>query len=223
MPAHHDAPREPVDRPLDRRLTRIIQAILLVGAGVEAWRGQWLAAAATAGVFTVTLVPILLHRRFQLRTPSILQLLAVVMVFASLFLGEVRGYFVRYAWWDLALHGASSFLLGILGFLLVYALNERKDIAVQLKPGFLALFAFVFALGLGTLWEIFEFAIDQTFGVNMQKSGLVDTMWDLIVDALGAGVISLLGYFFLKQEGDSFLERWIERFIRANPRLFKRR
>ncbi|MGH7573673.1 MAG: hypothetical protein ACREM1_00880, partial [Longimicrobiales bacterium] len=64
------------------------------------------------------------------------------------------------------------------------------------------------------LWEIFEFGMDQVFGLNMQKSGLVDTMWDLIVNVIGAGAIALLGYGWLKTpEVDSFLERWIERFI----------
>jgi hypothetical protein len=211
------------ERPVHRRVTVALQAILLVGAGLELARGNWLAAAATIGVLAVTLLPIVLRRRFRVFIPSEFQLLAVVMVFASLFLGEVRDYFERYWWWDVALHAGSSVLLGILGFLLVYVLNKQENIAVYLKPGFVALFAFVFALALGALWEIFEFAMDRSIGVNMQKSGLVDTMWDLIVDAAGALVMAALGYGYLKHtdDDDSFLERWIERFIRANPRLFR--
>jgi uncharacterized membrane protein YjdF len=64
-----------------------------------------------------------------------------------------------------------------------------------MNPGFVALFAFVFAIALGTLWEIFEFAMDQIFGLEMQKpmfgdpSGLTDTMWDMIVNAIGAGIV----------------------------------
>ena len=72
------------------------------------------------------------------------------------------------------------------------------------------------------MWEIFEFGMDQLFGFNMQKSGLVDTMWDLIVDAVGAAVIALLGWAYLRAAGnDSFLEKWIEAFVHANPRIFK--
>ncbi len=64
--------------------------------------------------------------------------------------------------------------------------------------------------------------MDQVFGLNMQKSGLVDTMWDLIVDVVGAGVISILGLGYIKtRETDSFLERMIEEFIRKNPHLFE--
>ncbi len=155
--------------------------------------------------------------------PSEFEALTVVFVFASLFLGEVRGYYVRFWWWDAALHTASGFLLGILGFLLVYVLNEKDNIEFHMKPGFVALFAFMFALGIGALWEIFEFAMDSLVGMNMQKSGLQDTMWDLIVDAVGAGTIAVLGYGWLKRKNAaSFLERWIHRFIETNPQLFRR-
>jgi len=70
--------------------------------------------------------------------------------------------------------------------------------------------------------------MDSFFGMNMQKpmlgdpSGLTDTMWDLIVDALGALVISLMGWRYLRNfQQKSFLERWIEAFIERNPRFFK--
>lgn len=91
-----------------------------------------------------------------------------------------------------------------------------------MKPGFVALFTFMFAVGLGAIWEIFEFAMDSFFGMNMQKSGLVDTMWDLIVDSVGALVISVLGYGYLRTTGnESFLEQWIQRFIEEIPRFFQ--
>lgn len=94
------------------------------------------------------------------------------------------------------------------------------------RAGFVALFAFVFAVAVGTFWEIFEFAVDQVFGTTMQKpmlgdpSGLTDTMWDLIVDALGALVISAFGWWQMKRNKRSFVDVWIDRFIERNPRLF---
>ncbi|NIP58646.1 MAG: hypothetical protein GWM92_10095, partial [Gemmatimonadetes bacterium] len=138
-----------------------------------------------------------------------------------LFLGEIQGYYVRYAWWDKVLHTSSGFLLGVLGFLLVYVLNQDERIDLSMKPGFVALFAFAFSVAVGALWEIFEFAMDSFFGMNMQKSGLVDTMWDLIVDSVGALAVALLGYAWMTRDTDSFLEDWIESFIEANPRLFE--
>ena len=215
----------PTDHPsIHRKVTFALQGVL--GLGVRLWplgEGQWLTAIVTLAIILVTLFPLVLGRRFQVFVPPEFEVLAVVFVFASLFLGEVRGYYVRFWWWDAVLHTASGFLLGVLGFLLVYVLNEQEDIAVHMKPGFVALFAFMFAVGLGAIWEIFEFGMDQFFGMNMQKSGLVDTMWDLIVDTIGAAVVSVLGFAYLSKAGnDSFLERWIDGFIAANPRLFRR-
>lgn len=213
-----------------RRISLALQAILVLGLTAEIYTGQWLAAAATAAIILVTLVPLLLARRFRFFLPPEFTLLAILFAFASLFLGEVHGYYTRFWWWDIALHASSGFLLGIIGFLLVHAMNDMEEIGVHMKPGFVAFFAFLFAVSFGVLWEIFEFTMDRAFGTNMQKpmlgdpSGLTDTMWDLIVDTIGALIIAILGYCYIKTAGNtSFLERWINHFIESNPRLFKRR
>ncbi len=79
----------------------------------------------------------------------------------------------------------------------------------------------------GTLWEIFEFAMDRIVGTNMQKpmlgdpSGLTDTMWDMMGYALGAMTVSALGGCYMKRRQHSFIEAWIQRFIERNPRLFR--
>jgi hypothetical protein len=48
-------------------------------------------------------------------------------------------------------------------------------------------------------------------------------MFDLMVDTLGALVIAVLGFKYLRTAGTkSFLERWIADFIARNPHLFRR-
>ncbi len=204
---------------------QVVMAASLVAAVVER---QWLTAVVVAGIFGLMAMPGILGRRFTLYVPAEFELLALAFVFAALFLGEVRGYYVRFWWWDIALHTTSGLLLGILGFLLIYVLNEDERVDLHLRPRFLALFAFLFAVAVGAIWEIFEFAMDQIFGLNMQKpmlgdlSGKTDTMWDLIVDTLGALVISGLGWWFIAKRRTSFIESWIRKFIAHNPRLFRR-
>ena len=134
----------------------------------------------------------------------------------------MQGYYTQFWWWDILLHTTSGFLLGIVGFLLVYILNEEKRVQVKLKASFVALFSFTFALALGALWEIFEFSMDYFFGLNMQKSGLYDTMGDLMVDTIGAVVIAVVGYFYIRRKKVLLLERMITRFVERNPSLFKR-
>jgi hypothetical protein len=218
------------DISIHRRICYVLQGILFLELLIALWQNNWFPAFTAAGIIGVTFIPFIVERRFRVHIPPQLQLMGIAFAFASLFLGEMRGYYTRFWWWDIVLHTSSGFLLGIVGFLLVHVLNEIEKIGMQLKPGFVAFFAFLFAVGLGALWEIFEFSMDTFFGTNMQKpmlhdpSGLLDTMVDLIVDTIGALVISLIGYYNLKVVGNtSFLERWIEAFIERNPHLFSRR
>lgn len=205
----------------------VLQSVMAMELVLVLWRGEWLTVVLVLAIMTVTLAPAVLRDRLPVRIPAEFQILAVVFVFAALFLGEVRSWYERIWWWDIGMHASSGLLLGILGFLLVYVLNENKRVALAMQPRFVALFAFLFAVAVGAGWEIFEFAMDQLFGANMQKpmlgdpSGLTDTMWDLIVDTLGAFVISALGWRYMRRGEHSFLEAWIHKFIERNPRLFR--
>jgi hypothetical protein len=187
-------------------------------------RGDWPQAVFVFGIMALTLAPLLF--RMPVEIPSEIQIVAVLFVFASLFLGEVRDYYQRFWWWDALLHTTSGLLLGLLGFMFVYILNEDEKVDLHMRPSFLALFAFFFAVGLGGLWEIFEFAMDRIFGTDMQPatpgdpSGLTDTIHDLIVDTLGAGIVSLAGWRYLAGARKSRIDNWAQRFIRRNPQLF---
>ncbi|GIX30618.1 MAG: hypothetical protein KatS3mg124_1090 [Porticoccaceae bacterium] len=212
---------------LHRLLILGLGALLAVELAAALFAHQWLNAALIAGILAVSASPAVLDRRLGVRIPAEFQLLAVLFAFASLFLGEVHHYYERIWWWDLLLHSLSGVLMGILGFLLVNLLNEDDRIEVVLTPRFVALFAFLFAVGVGSLWEIFEFAMDRLAGTRMQKpmasdpSGLTDTMWDLIANALAALAVSLLGWRYLAGGRPTFIQRWIDKFIHDNPRLFR--
>lgn len=206
------------------RILFLIMGAELVFALLE---GQWLTAFLVALIIGITLVPVLFHVRVPVKLPAEFQIMAIVFVFASLFLGEIRAFYERVWWWDIALHATSGLLLGIVGFLLVYVLNESRRVDLYMRPGFVAFFAFLFAVSMGVIWEIFEFGMDQVFGMEMQKaligdaSGLTDTMWDLIVDTLGALTISLSGWWFMQRPEEGFIQLWIQKFIDRNPGLFR--
>ena len=210
----------PVPGTLHRRISLTLQAIMAVGLVLAVLQQNWFHTTVISGILVLTALPFVLGKRFDVRIPAEFELMAVLFIFLSLFMGWVHGYYLRYAWWDGALHVGSGLLLGILGFTLVWALNQNPSAEVHLRPGFIAFFAFTFAVAAGALWEIFEYAMDVWFQADMQWGGLEDTMWDLILDAASAAVISVLGYGWLRSGRDSFLERWIHRFVTENPGLF---
>lgn len=204
------------------RISLVLKGVIAIGAVLLFFDGNYQAVFESLIILFITFLPLLMGKHFEVNIPHEFETLAIIFIYMSLFLGEVHGYYERFWWWDLVLHAGSGFLLGIVGFLLVFVLNQDKRADMNMSPGFIAMFAFMFAMSFGALWEIFEFTMDSVFGLNMQKSGLVDTMWDLIVDCIGALIVSVLGYGYMKTEGtDSFLERMIQRFIKANPELFR--
>jgi uncharacterized membrane protein YjdF len=212
---------------IHRWVALVIAIVMTVDLVVFVLEAQWLNAFLAATIIGIIVAPIVLRDRLPVRLPAEMQLASLVFIFAALFLGEIRSYYERIWWWDIALHMSSGLLLGILGFLLVYVLNESRNIDLHMRPRFVALFAFFFAVAVGAIWEIFEFTMDSGLGMRMQKpmlgddSGLTDTMWDLIVDTVGAFLISALGWWYMHRNAESFIEDWIRKFISGNPRLFR--
>jgi uncharacterized membrane protein YjdF len=204
-----------------------IVVIMAIELAVVLRESQWLNAVLITTIAMLILAPTLLGDHLSVKVPYEFQLVSQLFVFAALFLGEVRSYYERFWWWDIVLHTASGLLLGVFGFLLVYVLNESRRVELSMRPRFVALFAFLFAVAGGALWEIFEFTMDSTFDMQMQKpmlgdpSGLTDTMWDLIVDTLGAITVALLGWHHMRQKKPSFIDTWIRKFIEHNPTMFR--
>ena len=140
--------------------------------------------------------------------------------FASIFLGEAFDFYERLWWWDLALHGAASVGFGLTGFLFVFMLFEGDRFAAP--PSAIAFITFCVAMTMGAIWEVFEFGVDQLFGLNMQKSGLQDTMSDLMINGLGSSTACLTGYLYLVRDTAGVLGHGLSEFIRLNKRLYQK-
>ena len=199
-----------------------LRATLLAAIIISPFRQEWLTLFLSSAALLLTFLPAIIRRNFKVYLPVELEFLVILFVYASLYLGEIHAYYTLFWWWDLVLHSGSSILLGITGFILVYVLNQEKRVHINMRPGFVALFAFTFALAIGATWEIFEFGIDGFFGLSMQKSGLVDTMWDMIVNAGGALLVAVVGYFYVKGGRKMLVDRFVYRFVKKNPNLFKK-
>lgn len=218
----------PEEHKLHRGLVTILIVVMSVELVLLLMGAQWLSAFLVFMILSVALLPFILKNNFKVIIPAEFHMMAVIFVFAALFLGEIREFYQRIWWWDVALHTVAGLLMGILGFLLIYVLNESKRVEMYMTPGFMAFFAFVFAVATGTIWEIFEFGMDQMFGFNMQKemwgdpSGLTDTMWDVIVNAMGALIVSVNGWLYLRQNKTFIIQEWIHNFIEKNPGLFSK-
>ncbi len=203
-----------IDR-VELAIALALQIGIFVVIASALFQGQWLVAFSGTIALLLTFAPAMIERRLKLALPVEITLITCVFLYASFALGEVRDFYEKIWWWDLALHGLSALTIGIIGFLGIYVFYMTNRINVA--AGWIATITFALAVSLGTIWEIFEFLMDWFFGLNMQKSGLVDSMTDLMINATGAAIAALLGYFYVRDE-DSLVAR---RIIRACAR-FKR-
>ena len=203
-----------IDR-VELAIALALQIGIFVVTASALFQGQWLVAFSGSIALLLTFAPAMIERRLKLALPVEITLITCVFLYASFALGEVRDFYEKIWWWDLALHGLSALTIGIIGFLGIYVFYMTNRI--NIAAGWIATITFALAVSLGTIWEIFEFLMDWFFGLNMQKSGLVDTMTDLMINATGAAIAALLGYFYVRDE-DSLVAR---RVIRACAR-FKR-
>lgn len=141
--------------------------------------------------------PFAIKKVFKISFSRLVSTLFYLYMFLAGFLGGIINFYQRFFWWDILIH----FIMGmVVAVLSIYILNftiYRKDRAKH-NLFFTFLFMISFAMAIGAVWEIWEFAGDVLFKLNAQNHigeiGLValrDTMVDLCMDFIGAicGVI----------------------------------
>lgn len=214
-------------------LTAVIRLSLIVAVAGAVWERAWITLFVSALSLALTFMPLIIQRTYEISLPGEIQIMIVLFVYAALFLGMAREWYYRFWWWDSLMHGSAGVALGFAGFLILYVLHRSGKL--QASPLLIVLFSFCFAVALGALWEIIEFAVDSFTGADMQRTptlpqviehgsarlAIYDTMRDLILDSLGALIASACGYIYLKR-GEIFLfDRLIKNFEDINPELFE--
>ena len=214
--AERRKPENWIDR-IELMIATVLQiGILVVTVGALIER-QWLGAFSGSVVLLLTFAPALIERHLRVPLPVELTLITCVFLYASFALGEARNFYEKIWWWDLALHGVAALTIGIIGFLSIYVFYMTQRI--QIAAGWIATITFALAVSLGTIWEIFEFLMDWNFGLNMQKSGLIDTMTDLMINAAGAAIAAVIGFFYVRGEDGFYGRRIIRAFVDRKQRM----
>ncbi len=159
-------------------------------------------------------LPAIFERKYQIILPVEVEFALTTLIFLHFILGEAANYYNRFWWFDLVLHSSSGILIGMVGFVIIYFFLYTNRISAN--PIMVAVFSVSFSLAAGAIWEVFEFMMDLVFGFNMQKSGLADTMSDLIVNFLGACVVGIGVYRYLTKDEDGVIKTLVNRFIQFN-------
>jgi hypothetical protein len=195
-----------------------IRVFSIVLIAVTMFTGHWVGMFNAGLTLFVTFIPNILQKKWNIVYPIEIWVVVLLFVMAALIFGEIFDFYYKFGWWDDVLHTLSGFVIAMVAFIFIKQLNENVDIRVTLSPFFAALFAVSFSMAISVVWEIFEYSMDTWFGVNMQKSGLVDTMNDLIVATIGAVIVGVMGYLYLKNGANNLIGRMIEKQEKLNTK-----
>jgi len=166
----------------------------------------------------ILLLPQWIAKLGNFKLPEVLYVLFLLFIYGSVYLGTVYQFYSRIPYWDKILHVGSAMLLGCLGYALI-GVFVRGEQLTHLSPLFMGIFAFTFGLSIGVFWEFYEFTFDGLLGLNMQRymshgvllqgrAALMDTMGDLIADALGTFAVAAIGYIGIKRD-----IHWLDKFM----------
>lgn len=202
---------------LSKVLVRLIQLALLIDVIGGLLYMRWPLVFVGLVTIVLTEMPQRFARWMGVRLPPSFLVMVAIFITGTIFLGEIYDFYERYWWWDIALHLGSAVSFGLFGFLFIFMLFEGDRYAAP--PIAVAFLSFCVAMTIGAIWEIFEFLMDTTFGLNMQKSGLPDTMGDLMVDMAGGLIGAGSGFLYLKGRDVGPLHL-IGQFVAMNRRFF---
>ncbi len=142
--------------------------------------GEWESVFVCLLTLFLLLLPAFVEKKFSIQLPTGLEITAFVFVFCAEILGELGAYYVKFPFWDTALHTTSGFIFAAFGFCLLDLLNRSKK--VNFTPITLALVAFCFSMTIGVLWEFFEFGADFFVNTDMQKDTIVNSIYTVTLD-----------------------------------------
>lgn len=158
------------------------------------YSGSYLYAMADFLAILVLLAPVLISRNYNVHLPWIFDFLITMALWIHIS-GLVWRFYDIVPYYDVFAHFIGTFIIAMLAFTITFTLHYTGKL--RLNDNFIVLFTIVFAIAIGSLWEISEFLFDTFIGTNAQR-GLTNTMLDLIVDTLSGAIAAFSGLIYIK-------------------------
>jgi len=173
-----------------------VRIALILCTIYHVYKKQYKFAGSAAIVFALTYLPWVLDWLFGFSMDLVGNMLYVVVIMMTMYLGSTLKFYDRYSWWDRLIH----FLSGVMFVSFGIAVAEYAGVFNRLH---VLLFSLTLSVTLHVIWEIAEYTFDTIFRGNsqswqaitpannhkpataIQPAGLVDTMDDTIMCSIG--------------------------------------
>lgn len=130
-------------------------------------------------------LPALLSHVFHADLPPLLYAAAACFAAAANLGGEVFGFYLRFPFWDSALHFIWGILAAVIGYALPDLLGRREGVTRGMPKAAVVLLSVSFAMLAAVLWELIEFAVDLWFHTDMQKDSWVTAIHSVLLQPDG--------------------------------------
>ncbi len=202
-------------------ITNLIRLILILALITALRESRAIILAFSVVALAATFLPAIMEKLFGTRPRAEMQIIILLIIYGMLFIGEVRGLHQSAWWWGILINLFAAIALGFIGLTIISFLTEAE--IIDTSPFMTVLLSFSLAFAMSGLIEIIQYFIDNMFGFTLQLIGTGNTARDLMINAIGAIVVSFGGYIYMKYTKSNLASNFITRFLEKNPKLFKSR
>jgi hypothetical protein len=156
---------------------------------------EWEMGIASLFYTVLSILPVTIFNRFGLPVPWAFELIIAIPIFFHIG-GGVLGLYTIY-WFDDLLHIYASGLISFSTIIVLYLLAKYTGSFFKATTWVMVFLAIMVTLAIGALWEIAEFASDQTLATTEQGSNY-DTMTDLIYNIIGGSAVAIASGALIK-------------------------
>jgi len=159
-------------------------------------------------IIPVMLIPNVIEKIFDFKIDNSIKTLYLIFIFFAHFLGTIVNLYYKIEIYDKIMHTFSGVMTGFLGFIILVKSKKYNYKSIWYN----ILYIIAITCMVAVMWEMFEFTSDRIFNKDAQrviKTGVNDTMIDMIVAFLGSCMVSLLYLYESKIKRNLIIKKFI--------------
>lgn len=157
--------------------------------------------------FILTFYNWFLKKVFKINLNIYSRILLSLLIFLAQCLGTTLNFYDLYDNWDLIVH----FIFGIVMFIVgydIFSILDKRYCDIKLNKKIKIIFSILFALSVGSIWEMYEYSVDGILNLDTQRTGeligrmaIKGTMTDLFSPTIGTLLTVIMFLIANKKEG----------------------
>lgn len=157
--------------------------------------------------FILTFYNWFLKKVFKINLNIYSRILLSLLIFLAQCLCTTLNFYDLYDNWDLIVHFISGIVMFIVGYDIFSSLDKRYC-DIKLNKKIKIIFSILFALSVGSIWEMYEYSVDGILNLDTQRTGeligrmaIKGTMTDLFSPTIGT-LLTVIMFLIAKKKGE---------------------